>query len=47
MIIGQWGEAGKAEISALLAAGLVLFVLTLLVNFAADFVVNRAVKSGR
>jgi len=47
MIIGQWGEAGKSEISALLAAGLVLFVLTLLVNFAADFVVNRAVKSGR
>jgi phosphate transport system permease protein len=47
MIIGQWGEAGKTEISALLAAGLVLFMLTLLVNFAADFIVNRAVKSGR
>jgi len=33
--------------SALIAAGLVLFFLTLLVNFAANFVVGKTVKSGR
>jgi phosphate transport system permease protein len=47
MIIQRFSEAGKTEISALIAAGLVLFILTLLVNFAANFVVNKTVKSGR
>jgi phosphate transport system permease protein len=47
MIIQKWGEAGATEVSALIAAGLVLFLLTLLVNFAANFVVNKSVKSGR
>jgi phosphate transport system permease protein len=47
MIIQKFGEAGKTEISALIAAGLVLFILTLLVNFAANFVVTKTVKSGR
>jgi phosphate transport system permease protein len=47
MIIQKWGEAGPAEISALMAAGLVLFGLTLIVNFLANAVVNRTVKSGR
>ena len=47
MIIQKFGEAGKTEISALIAAGLVLFILTLLVNFTANFVVTRTVKSGR
>jgi phosphate transport system permease protein len=47
MIIQKFGEAGKTEISALIAAGLILFILTLLVNFAANFVVNKTVKSGR
>ena len=47
MIIQKWGEAGPAEISALMAAGLVLFGLTLVVNFLANAVVNRTVKSGR
>jgi phosphate transport system permease protein len=47
MIIQKWGEAGKSEVSALIAAGLVLFILTLLVNFAANFIVSRSVKSGR
>jgi phosphate transport system permease protein len=44
MIIQKFGEAGKTEISALIAAGLVLFILTLLVNFAANFVVTKTVK---
>jgi phosphate transport system permease protein len=47
MIIQKWGEAAQTEISALMAAGLVLFILTLIVNFLANFVVTRAVKSGR
>jgi phosphate transport system permease protein len=47
MIIQKWGEAGRAEIGALMAAGLVLFILTLLVNFLANIVVNKTVKSGR
>ena len=47
MIVLKWGEAAPLETKALLAAGFVLFVLTLLVNFAADFIVNRAVKSGK
>ena len=47
MIIQKFGDAGKTEINALIAAGLILFILTLLVNFAATFVVNKTIKSGR
>ena len=47
MIIQKWGEASLTESKALLAAGFTLFVLTLLVNLAANAVVRRAVKSGR
>jgi phosphate transport system permease protein len=47
MIIQRWGEAGKREIGALMAAGLVLFILTLAVNFLANAIVTRTVKSGR
>ncbi|MFM1937690.1 MAG: hypothetical protein RLZZ320_548 [Actinomycetota bacterium] len=46
-IILRWGEAGQDEVKALLAAGFVLFVLTLLVNFAADFTVRRTVRKGK
>jgi phosphate transport system permease protein len=47
MIVQKFGEAGQREVSALIAAGLVLFILTLLVNFGANAVVNKTVKSGR
>lgn len=47
MIIQKWGEAGPKEVNALIAAGLILFILTLLVNFAANFIVNKTVRSGR
>jgi len=47
MIIQRWGEAGQKEIGALMAAGLVLFILTLGVNFLANSIVTRTVKSGR
>ena len=38
---------GRAAVVALMAAGLVLFVLTLTVNAAANFIVKRTGKSGR
>ena len=45
VIAFQWGEATSDEKrSALIAMGLTLFVLTLLVNFAATFVVGRAMR---
>jgi len=47
MILLKFGEAGPQEIKALMAAGLVLFLLTLLVNSLADFVVKRTGVKGR
>lgn len=47
MIILKFGEASPQEVKALMAAGLVLFIVTLLVNLAADAIVNRTGKSGR
>lgn len=47
MIIQKFGEASQKEVNALIAAGLVLFILTLVVNFLANAVVNKTVKSGR
>jgi phosphate transport system permease protein len=47
MIVLKFGEAGSTEVGALMASGLILFLLTLIVNFIANAVVNRTVKSGR
>ncbi len=47
MIVLKWGEATPIETKALLASGFVLFVLTLLINVIADFIVDKAVKSGK
>ena len=47
MIVQKWGEASLTESKALLASGFTLFILTLLVNLAANAIVRRAVKSGR
>ena len=46
VIANEFGEAANNELhtAALIAAGLVLFVLTLLVNAAARAIVNRSVK---
>jgi len=44
LIASRFGEATPYELKALMAAGLVLFLLTLIVNFAATSVVNRAAK---
>ena len=42
MILSKFGEASKEEVSGLIAAGLVLFLLTLGINFLASVIVNRA-----
>ena len=47
MILLKFGEASPYEIKALMAAGLVLFILTLLVNSLANLIVSRTGKSGR
>jgi phosphate transport system permease protein len=47
LIILKFGDASPYEIRALMAAGLVLFVLTLIVNAFADFIVRHTSKSGR
>ncbi|WP_426245793.1 phosphate ABC transporter permease subunit PstC [Nocardioides sp. LHG3406-4] len=45
LIAGRFGDASAAQLSALLAAGFVLFVITLLVNTVAALIVNRS-RSG-
>lgn len=45
LIASRFGEAGQLEQKALFAAGLVLFILTLTVNFLASFIVGRTSKS--
>jgi phosphate transport system permease protein len=45
LIAGRFGDASKSQLSALLAAGFVLFVITLLVNTLAAVIVNRS-RSG-
>jgi phosphate transport system permease protein len=47
LIILKFGEAGEYEIKALMAAGLVLFLLTLAVNAVANAIVKSTGKSGR
>ena len=47
MIILKFGEASAEEIKALMAAGLMLFLLTLVVNMIADLIVNRTGRQGR
>jgi phosphate transport system permease protein len=45
LIAGQFGEATGIQLSALLTAGFVLFIITLIVNTLAAIVVNRS-RSG-
>jgi phosphate transport system permease protein len=47
LIILKFGDASPYEIKALMAAGLILFLLTLLVNAVANFIVKNTGKSGR
>jgi phosphate transport system permease protein len=43
----KFGEASEEEIKALMAAGFVLFLLTLGVNMLANFIVSRTSRRGR
>ena len=45
LIALRYGEAGSMALSALFAAGLALFLMTLVVNFAASSIVARS-RSG-
>jgi len=45
MIAGLWCYASYDQLSALMAAGLVLFAITLIVNSLAAVVINRS-RSG-
>ena len=47
LIILKFGDASPYEIKALMAAGLVLFFLTLIVNALANLIVKTTGKSGR
>ncbi len=42
MIAERWGEASPIGVSALMAAGLSLFLFTLVVNLIASVIVNRS-----
>jgi len=46
MIVNKFGEADAVELRALMAAGFVLFVVTLVVNFIANFIINRTARRG-
>lgn len=47
LIILKFGEAGPEEINALMAAGFILFLLTILVNLIANAIVKRSGRTGR
>lgn len=47
LILLKFGEADREEVNALMAAGLVLFLLTLIVNAVANILVSRLGKTGR
>ena len=44
LIATKFGEATEYELKALMASGLVLFLVTLLVNFGATMIVNKSRK---
>jgi len=46
LIVSRFGEAGEYELRALMAAGLILFIVTLLVNFLSDRIVKRTSRTG-
>jgi phosphate transport system permease protein len=47
LILLKVNEADKEEVNALMAAGLVLFLLTLIINGVANILVSRLGKTGR
>ena len=47
LILLKFGEAGPDEVNALMAAGLVLFLLTLTVNAVSDVLIYKFARKGR
>jgi phosphate transport system permease protein len=46
MIVNKFGEANPDELKALMAAGFVLFVVTLFVNLIANAIINKTARKG-
>ena len=44
MIVNKFGEADQVELEALMAAGFVLFLVTLGVNFLANYIINKTAR---
>ena len=44
MIVNKFGEADFVELQALMAAGFVLFLVTLMVNFLANYIINKTAR---
>ena len=44
MIVNKFGEADFVELQALMAAGFVLFLVTLIVNFSANYIINKTAR---
>jgi phosphate transport system permease protein len=44
MIVNKFGEADSVELQALMAAGFVLFLVTLSVNFIANLIINKTAR---
>ena len=44
MIVNKFGEADQVELQALMAAGFVLFLVTLGVNFLANYIINKTAR---
>jgi phosphate transport system permease protein len=44
MIVNKFGEADLVELQALMAAGFVLFLVTLIVNFIANYIINKTAR---
>jgi phosphate transport system permease protein len=46
MIVNKFGEADAPELQALMAAGFVLFVVTLFVNLLANLIISKTSRNG-
>ena len=46
MIVNKFGESNAVELQALMAAGFILFIVTLFVNFIANIIINRTARKG-
>jgi phosphate transport system permease protein len=46
MIVNKFGEADAPELRALMAAGFVLFLVTLAVNFIANYIITKTERKG-